>query len=64
MSFWQPGSMKLAVPQYKKFKVWGEKKKKRRKARSNSSSGSPPVLGAVGPEGICLIICPVGASKL
>ena len=29
MSFWQPGSMKLAVPQYKKFKVWGEKKKKK-----------------------------------
>lgn len=26
MSFWQPGSMKLALPQYKKFKVWGKKK--------------------------------------
>ena len=64
MSFWQSGSMKLAIPQYKIKSLKSGGKKKGRKTSSNSPSGSPPVLGAVGPKGICLIICPVDASKL
>lgn len=59
MSFWQPGSVKLAIPQYKKFKVWGKKEEGQVKELFRRSSRP----GSCGPCGYLLDHLPCGCQQ-